>query len=75
MHDKYMVGLTFRICAVHDLRIYTDRGNTVFQGSAEQFIDSLVLTVNACSSPHKYPIFRITFSELNPSLDFLILLI
>ena len=47
MHDKYMVGLSFSVCTVYYLGINTDRGNTIVQWSAEQFIDSLVLTINA----------------------------
>ena len=42
-----MVGLSFSVCTVYYLGINTDRGNTIVQWSAEQFIDSLVLTINA----------------------------
>lgn len=42
-----MVGLSFSVCTVYDLGINTDRGNTIVQWSTEQFIDSLVLTINA----------------------------
>ena len=47
MHDKYVVGLSLSIRASYYLGINADGGNTIIQRSAEQFIDSLVLTVNA----------------------------